>query len=356
MPALAIRDLTIEYTGGGGYVVRPIDEFVLDVPPGSLVLLLGPSGCGKTSLLAALGAILTPTSGSIRLGDTEVTGLAGASLTEYRRHTVGIVFQAFNLVTSLSATENVTLPMLAAGVDARTAEARAVELLEGLNLGHRRRHHPGDMSGGEQQRVALARALALEPQMILADEPTAHLDYLQVETLLQTLRELASGERIVVVATHDHRLIPLADQIVELVPDLGATNEPPETQRFAAGEVIFEQNSWGTRIYVVEDGEVEILVEHADGTSERKAVVTAGSYFGEMGPLFNFPRTATARARTDVTLTAYGVRDFRSLITSDKLPPGAPPAPESSDVTGARRTGLVEFLAAHPFRRHAGRG
>ena len=322
MPALAVRDLTIEYTGGGGYVVRPIDHFELDVEPGSLVLLLGPSGCGKTSLLAALGAILTPASGSIRLGDTEVTALSGASLTEYRRHTVGIVFQAFNLVASLSATENVTLPMLAAGVGSRTAGARAADLLGLLGLSRRRRHRPGALSGGEQQRVALARALALEPRLILADEPTAHLDYLQVEILLQTLRDLAQGERIVVVATHDHRLIPLADQIIELVPDLGSTNEPPETLTFGAGDVIFHQNSWGSRIYVVDDGEVEILVEQAGGREEQKAVITAGSYFGEMGPLFNFPRTATARARTDCTLTGYGVRDFRSLIANHHLPTG----------------------------------
>ena len=111
---LAIRDLVIEYSSGG-YPVRPIDGLNLDAASGQLVLLLGASGCGKTTLLSVLAAILTPTSGSVKIGDTEVTELRGAALTQYRRHSVGIVFQAFNLVPSLSALENVMVPMRATG-------------------------------------------------------------------------------------------------------------------------------------------------------------------------------------------------------------------------------------------------
>src|SRR5512133_2275177 len=177
---LAIRDLVIEYSSGG-YRVRPIDGLNLDAGSGELVLLLGASGCGKTTLLSVCAAILTPTSGSVRVGDTEVVGLKGAALTEYRRKTVGIVFQAFNLVPSLTAVENVMVPLRAAGMPRKQAKARAIELLERVDLGERLDHRPSGMSGGQQQRVAIARALAHDPPVLLADEPTAHLDYIQVE-------------------------------------------------------------------------------------------------------------------------------------------------------------------------------
>jgi putative ABC transport system ATP-binding protein len=317
MPDLHIDDLTIEFSNGG-FTIRPIDQLTLSFEAGSLVLLLGPSGCGKTSLLSCLGTVMTPSSGSITFGDIDVTALTGRELNAYRLHTVGIVFQAFNLVPSLSALENVTLPLRAAGHGWPAASARATELLEQVNLGERVHHRPGDLSGGQQQRVALARALALDPPLILADEPTAHLDYIQVETLLTIMRELASGERIVVVATHDHRLVPLADHVIELVPELGGTDEPPVEVVLAPGEVLFRQGSWGDRIYVIGEGEIEIVSEHADGNQEVRAVLGPGNYFGEMGPLFNLPRTATARARSAARVAGYTVRDFRHRLGPDR--------------------------------------
>ena len=131
---------------------------------------------------------------------------------------MGVVFQAFNLIPSLSALDNVAAPLWAAGVQAGEARARAETLLTRVGLKERMHHHPGDLSGGQQQRVAIARALALDPPLILADEPTAHLDYIQVEEILRLIGELASEGRVVAVATHDDRLLPLADQVVELVP------------------------------------------------------------------------------------------------------------------------------------------
>jgi len=285
---------------------------------GALTLLLGPSGCGKTSLLSCLGGILRPKSGSIRFGDIEVTSLKGQALTEYRRRTVGIVFQSFNLVPSLTALENVTVPLRAAGVKWSAAKARAEELLEDVGLADRVDHRPGDLSGGQQQRVAIARALGLDPPLILADEPTAHLDYVQVEAVLQVVRRLASGERVVVVATHDHRLLPLADQVVELVPEVGTSTLPPERVELKPGEELFRQGSWGDRIYVVERGTIEIVAERDDGGEEVRTVVTAGGYFGEMGPLFGIPRSATARARTAAEVMGYTTRDFK-----DRTGPGA---------------------------------
>ena len=214
---LECRDLVVEYSGGG-YVVRPIDGLSLEVASGELALLLGASGCGKTTLLSILAAILRPQRGSVRLNGLEVTGLSGGALTEYRRHSVGVVFQAFNLIPSLTASENVQVPLRAAGVGARRARRRAEELLAQVGLGPARPHRPGELSGGEQQRVAIARALALDPPLLLADEPTAHLDYIQIEGVLRLLREIADEGRMVVVATHDERMMPLADRTIELSP------------------------------------------------------------------------------------------------------------------------------------------
>ena len=151
---VVVDELTIEYSSGS-YAIRPIDRLSLTIKSGSLVLLLGASGCGKSSLLSALAAILTPTSGSIRVGDTQVVGLRGGELMRYRRHRVGVVFQSFNLVPSLTALENVMLPLRSAGVPHRHARPRAVQLLEQVGLEDRQRHKPADMSGGQQQRVAI---------------------------------------------------------------------------------------------------------------------------------------------------------------------------------------------------------
>jgi putative ABC transport system ATP-binding protein len=313
MPALDIRGLTVQYASGG-YVVRPIDAFDLQVSSGELVLLLGASGSGKTTLLSVLAGILTPTAGTIRFGDLDVTSLRGAALTDYRRHTVGIVFQTFNLVPSLTALENVQAPLWAAKVKAEPTRARARQLIEQVGLADRAGHRPSDLSGGQQQRVAIARALAHDPSLLLADEPTAHLDYIQVESILRVLRELASPGRVVMVATHDERLLPLADRVVEMTPRAPSDVQLVEHLGFEPGQAVFEQGDRSDLVYVIEDGEVEIVRVRADGAEERLARLGTGRYFGELGPLFGLRRSATARAVTRVVVTGYPVRDFRSLI------------------------------------------
>jgi putative ABC transport system ATP-binding protein len=313
MPDVCISDLTMEYSSGG-YAVRPFDHFDLRLSSGQLVLLLGASGCGKTTLLSMLASILTPTSGSITVGDTEVTTLQGAELTEYRRHGVGIVFQSFNLIPSLTARENVYVTLRSAGTGRRPARERADALLEQVDLTDRAAHRPGDMSGGQQQRVAIARALALDPPLIVADEPTAHLDYIQVDGVLRLLRELATPGRTVVVATHDERLLPLADVVVELTPRAaGAESRPPERVELAAGEVLFRQGDPGDLVYEVDAGAVDLVRELADGGEELVASVEWPGYFGELAPMFGLQRSATARASASAaTVTGYTLRDFRA--------------------------------------------
>ena len=312
MAAVSIRDLTVAYTSGG-YVVRPINGLDVDAGDGELVLLLGSSGCGKTTLLSALAGILHPAAGTIKVDGTEVTALSGSELTEYRRRQVGIVFQAFNLIPSLSAVENVALPLLATGVRRRTALERARSILEQVDLGDRVDHRPGDLSGGQQQRVAIGRAIALDPPLLLADEPTAHLDYIQVDGVIRLLRDLARQGRTIVVATHDDRLLPLADQVVELSPRAPTVGEAQVVQ-LADGDTLFEHGDIGDLVYTVQRGTIELSRERDDATEEVLSTVTAGRYFGELAPMFGLRRSATARAIGPTTVRGCSPAEFRATL------------------------------------------
>jgi putative ABC transport system ATP-binding protein len=312
MPNIRIRDLTMEYSSGG-YAVRPFHHFDLDLATGDMALLLGASGCGKTTLLSMLASLLTPTSGSIHVGDLEVTALKGGDLAEYRRRTVGVVFQAFNLIPSLTAQENLYVTMRYAGLGRKEAKARAEELLVMVGLEDRMHHRPGKLSGGQQQRVSIARALALDPPLIVADEPTASLDYMQVDGVIRLLRELAAPGRVVIIATHDERLLPLADRVVELTPRPTNETRPPEVSTLTTGEVLFRQGDFGDLVYEVDTGCIEIVQEMADGGEQILTQVEPGGYFGELAPMFGLPRTATARAASEATtVTGYTLRDFRN--------------------------------------------
>jgi putative ABC transport system ATP-binding protein len=215
MTRLTVEDLTVEYAAAG-YTVRPFQGLSFCADDGHLLVLLGPSGCGKTTLLSCLAGLLSPTAGTIRLDDVDVSSLRGSKLSRYRRETVGVAFQAFNLIPSLSARSNVMVPLLLGGLRRAKAADRAEALLAQVDLTDRLNHRPARLSGGQQQRVALARALAHDPPLLLADEPTAHLDRMQVEGVLRLIRSIARPGRLVVVATHDERISQIADEVVEL--------------------------------------------------------------------------------------------------------------------------------------------
>lgn len=321
MGDLRIRDLVIEYATGGGEPIRPIHGLSLDVPAGSLVVVLGPSGCGKTTLLSCLGGILSPTSGQILFGATDVTTLSRRDITSYRRRTVGIVFQAFNLVPSLTALENVMVPMWAAGWTQWSAQERARDLLSRVGLADRTHHRPGQLSGGQQQRVAVARALALDPPLILADEPTAQLDYVRAAEVVQLLRMLAAGDRVVVVATHDTRIVPLADIVVQLSPTAVPTRPQQAPVRLGPGSVLLEQGSVEDLIYVVTEGEVEIAPDSAGAGDGLLKIGKPDQYAGRLGPMVRIPRSATVRAPREATVVSYTVEAFRRQF-------GRPPVPD----------------------------
>jgi putative ABC transport system ATP-binding protein len=221
-------------------------------------------------------------------------------------------------VPSLTAAENVDSPLRAGGVKGKDARARANELLDQVALADRAHHRPGDLSGGQQQRVAIARALAFDPPLLLADEPTAHLDYTQVEIVLRILRTIAAPGRVVVVSTHDERITPLADRVVELTADLGTTRER-KRRTLRPGDVLFEQGTRGHLVYIVEKGTVEVVRARAGGGEDVLASYGPKDYFGELGPLLGFPRAATARAKTAATVAGYTVAEFRKLVGADKI-------------------------------------
>jgi putative ABC transport system ATP-binding protein len=311
MTTLTVKDLTVEYLSGG-YKVRPIQDLSFTAEAGQLVVLLGPSGCGKTTLLSCIAGLLTPTSGVIRVDDVDVLALRGASRSTYRRETVGVIFQAFNLIPSLSAQANVMVPLRLAAMGRAAAKRRATDLLDQVGLSDRGSHRPGQLSGGQQQRVAIARALAHDPPLVVADEPTAHLDSIQVEGVLRIIRDIAASGRLVIIATHDDRITNLADQVVELVKHRKDVDAEPRTLHVEAGKVIFRQGDASDLVFVVESGTVEIFRELADGTDEYVTDIPTGRYFGELGPLLDLPRSASARAKTDVDLVGYPVKEFRA--------------------------------------------
>lgn len=211
---IALHEVCKVY-GVGETAVRAVDGINLQIQRSELVLILGPSGAGKTTLLSLVGGLLQPTTGEIRVADTDLSRLTPKALAEFRLHQIGFVFQFFQLFSALTARENVEILLRLAGITPVEARRQADILLEQFGLHKRSSHRPQDLSGGEKQRVALARALALRPPVIIADEPTGSLDSRNGEEVIRLLRQLVDNEhRTVLVASHDQRLTQVATRIL----------------------------------------------------------------------------------------------------------------------------------------------
>ena len=197
--------------------VRALAGVSFEVAAGEFVAIRGPSGSGKSTLLHLIGGLDVPSAGEIRIDGALLSRLSDDELTVFRRRRIGIVFQFFNLLPTLSAEENVALPLLLDGARARDARPRALAALEQVGLAHRRRHRPDELSGGEMQRAAVARALVIEPRLILADEPTGNLDTTTGEQILALIRR-ANAERgcTVVLVTHDPRAATYGTRVITL--------------------------------------------------------------------------------------------------------------------------------------------
>ena len=203
---ISVVGLTHRY-GSGAAAVGVLDDLALDVEPCGYVAVTGASGAGKSTLLAVLGGLEAPQSGSVVVDGHDLHRLPRNGLADYRRETVGFVFQHFGLLDTLTAAENVALAPTLAGATARAARRRSTELLDAVGLADRADHRPATLSGGERQRVAMARALANEPRLVLADEPTGNLDDESTVVVVELLESLPHHHGCtLVVVTHDHRL------------------------------------------------------------------------------------------------------------------------------------------------------
>jgi putative ABC transport system ATP-binding protein len=213
---LELRDATKVYRQGRREV-HAVRGVTLAVAPGEIVALLGPSGSGKSTLLHLLGGLDAPTTGRALFEGRDLASLSDDELTLLRRDRIGHVFQSFNLLPTLTAAENVALPLLLGGVPRADAAARAREGLDAVGLADRADHFPDEMSGGEQQRAAIARALAVRPRVLLADEPTGNLDSAAGAEVLAILRGMTKdGDRSVVMVTHDERAAAIGDRRIRL--------------------------------------------------------------------------------------------------------------------------------------------
>jgi putative ABC transport system ATP-binding protein len=194
----------------GRAILHALVDVKLEIVAGTFTTVIGPSGSGKSTLLYLLGGLDRPTKGNILIDQQSVETLDENALARYRRRTIGFIFQSFNLITSLTALENVAFPMRFAQIPRRERQIRAYELLQKVGLGDRVHHKPTELSGGQQQRVAVARALVNNPQLILADEPTGNLDTSSGNSIMQLLSELHGQGRTVMVVTHDPRMTAYA--------------------------------------------------------------------------------------------------------------------------------------------------
>lgn len=211
---IEIRDMG-KIFNAGKRTVEALKGIDFDIYSGEYLSIMGPSGSGKSTLFNMIGALDRPTSGTVRVGEVQLRDLPPRELAYFRSRYIGYIFQSYNLIPSYSAEDNVLLPLVFSGMPRKEALERAREVLEEVGLGHRMGHRPDELSGGQQQRVAIARALANRPLIILADEPTANLDFKTGEDIIQVLADLCRQHGVTVIsATHDHKMLACSDRIL----------------------------------------------------------------------------------------------------------------------------------------------
>ncbi len=216
MPLMTMSGVTKEYQLGKT-TVRALRGLDLEIAKGEVVAIMGPSGSGKSTLMHILGALDVPTNGVARIDGADLKDMKEHQLVTFRGQKVGFVFQTFNLIQTLSALQNVELPMIFQGIGKSERHHKAKDLLERVGLADRIRHKPSELSGGERQRVAVARSLANAPEIILADEPTGNLDTESGQSILDLLKQLSARDgKTVIIVTHDPEAAEIADRVIRL--------------------------------------------------------------------------------------------------------------------------------------------
>jgi putative ABC transport system ATP-binding protein len=207
----------VKQYGEGEAAVRALNGISCEIFGGEYLSIMGPSGSGKSTFFNMIGGLDKPNEGSVFVNSVDIAQLTPRELAFLRCHTIGYIFQTFNLITVRTALENVTLPMLFAGTSPDEAEERGMKLLDLVGLGHRYHHRPTELSGGQQQRVAIARSLANNPAIILADEPTGNLDLKTGQEIIDLLKRLQADHGVTIIsATHDHKMLDVSDRIFHI--------------------------------------------------------------------------------------------------------------------------------------------
>jgi len=322
---------TYQSAGGSFTALKGVD---LRVDRGEFVAIIGKSGSGKSTLINMITGIDRPTSGEVLVGDTAVQTLSEGQIAAWRGRNLGVIFQFFQLLPSLSIVENVMLPMDFCNMyHPRERRERAMQLLAQVEMAEQAHKLPSAVSGGQQQRVAIARALANNPPILIADEPTGNLDSKTAGAVFQLFEELVRGGKTIVIVTHDmdlakrvSRAVIVADGAIVnqyvaqalatlSVDQLAWVMQKLEPRRYVPGAPIIAQGEPSDRFYIITQGAVDILLHHPDGQEVVVTTLRAGQYFGEIGLLRDGPRIATVRAAdTSVEVAALDRVTFASLI------------------------------------------
>jgi len=328
---------TFQSTAGSFTALKGVN---LQIDRGEFVAIIGKSGSGKSTLINMLTGIDRPSSGEVLVGDTAVHTLSEGQMAVWRGRNVGVIFQFFQLLPTLTVVENVMLPMDFCNMYApRERRARAMQLLEQVEMTEQADKLPSAVSGGQQQRVAIARALANDPPILIADEPTGNLDSKTANAVFQLFENLVQQGKTVLMVTHDSdlakrvsRAIIVADgEIVNeyvakalstlSVDQLGWVSSRLESRTYTPGTPIITQGEVADQFYIISKGQVDILLHHPDGQDIPVTTLRHGQYFGEIGLLRGGVRTASVRAagETSVEVVVLDREEFSSLLADSEV-------------------------------------
>ncbi len=339
-----------------------LKEVDLRVNPGEFVAIIGKSGSGKSTLINMLTGIDRPTSGEVYVGDTAVHTLGEGRMAKWRGRNLGIVFQFFQLLPTLSLLENVMLPMDFCNMySPRERKPRAMKLLDMVGMADQANKLPSAVSGGQQQRVAIARALANDPPIIVADEPTGNLDSKTAEAVFELFEELVQSGKTIIMVTHDsdkakrvHRAVIVSDgEVIEeylarafstlTQEQLIWASHEIEPERHEPGGIIIHEGSAPDQFYIIAHGSAEVVLKSADGSDIVASRLMPGQYFGEIALLRGVERTATVRAGSD------GVEVITlSREVFDRLVGGAPDIKTKMQEVAHDRTGQIRIIKRTP--------
>jgi ABC-type lipoprotein export system ATPase subunit len=337
-PVIELRSVVKTFKTPAG-TFTALNDVSLRIFGGEFVAVIGKSGSGKSTLLNVMTGIDRPTAGEVIVEGTPIQNMSEAQLAERRGRRIGIVFQFFQLMPTLTLLENVVLPMdFCNAFHTRVRRQRAMDLLEMVGLAAHSAKLPSALSGGQQQRAAIARALANDPALIIADEPTGNLDSKMAETIFDLFERLANQGKTIVMVTHDNdlairarRTVVIADggvinqYVVEALPSLDLEQITRvggrlQTRRLAPGEIVFRQGDAADFFYVITAGEAEIELERPGAQPVVVNRLSSGAYFGEIAVLRKVPRTATVRAgQNGLEVVALTAEVFSALVDESEL-------------------------------------